>query len=96
MRVSSTTQWVAVDWGTSNVRAWGIAAEGSHSFAVGSDKCMGKLARAVFPSVRNELSGDRVSGPTDVVICGMAGARQGWMGAPNEGEPAALPGSDRR
>ena len=90
--MSSSTQWVAVDWGTSNVRAWGIADDGSHTFAVGSDKGMGKIARADFPSVLKELIGERVSGPTDVVICGMAGARQGWMEAPYVDTPADLHG----
>ena len=47
--MNTDTEWVAVDWGTSNVRAWGIAADGSHTFAVGSDKGMGKLARGDFP-----------------------------------------------
>jgi 2-dehydro-3-deoxygalactonokinase len=84
------TQWVAVDWGTSNVRAWGIAADGSQSFAVGSDKGMGKLARADFPSVLNELIGPQVEGPVEIVICGMAGARQGWLEAPYLETPASL------
>lgn len=90
--MSSSTQWVAVDWGTSNVRAWGIAPGGSHTFSAGSDKGMGKIARADFPSVLNELIGDRVSGATDVVICGMAGARQGWLEAPYVDTPADLHG----
>jgi len=90
--VASGTEWVAVDWGTSNVRAWGIAGDGSHTFAVGSDKGMGKLARADFPSVLNELIGGRVAGPTEVIICGMAGARQGWMEAPYVDTPADLHG----
>ena len=90
--MASGTEWVAVDWGTSNVRAWGIAGDGSHTFAVGSDKGMGKLARADFPSVLNELIGGRVAGPTEVIICGMAGARQGWMEAPYVDTPADLHG----
>ena len=88
--MTSQTDWVAVDWGTSNVRAWGISADGSHTFAVGSDKGMGKIARAEFPSVLNELIGDKVSGKADVIICGMAGARQGWMEAPYVDTPADL------
>jgi 2-dehydro-3-deoxygalactonokinase len=83
-------EWVAVDWGTSNVRAWGIAADGSHTFAVGNDKGMGKIARADFPGVLNELIGPEVAGAVDVVICGMAGARQGWLEAPYVETPASL------
>ncbi|HEX4297306.1 MAG TPA: 2-dehydro-3-deoxygalactonokinase, partial [Devosia sp.] len=87
------TQWVAVDWGTSNVRAWGIAADGSQTFAASSDKGMGKIARADYPGVLDTLVGDRLGGvaaPIDVVVCGMAGARQGWMEAPYLDAPANL------
>ena len=88
--MAAKAEWVAVDWGTSNVRAWGIAADGSHTFSVGSDKGMGKLTRAEFPNVLNELIGTEVDGTLDVVICGMAGARQGWMEAPYVETPASL------
>ena len=88
--MAAKTEWVAVDWGTSNVRAWGIAADGSQSFSVGSDKGMGKLTRAEFPNVLNELIGQQVDDAVDVVICGMAGARQGWLEAPYVDTPASL------
>jgi 2-dehydro-3-deoxygalactonokinase len=88
--LADTAEWVAVDWGTSNVRAWGIAADGSTAFAVGSDKGMGRLQRPEFPGVLDELIGDRVGGNVDVVICGMAGARQGWLEAPYLDTPADL------
>lgn len=88
--MAAKTEWVAVDWGTSNVRGWGIAADGSHTFSVSSDKGMGKIARADFPSVLNELIGKQVGGSADVVICGMAGARQGWLEAPYVETPASL------
>lgn len=88
--MAAKTEWVAVDWGTSNVRAWGIAADSSHTFSVGSDKGMGKIARADFPNVLNELIGSQVDGSVDVVICGMAGARQGWLEAPYVETPASL------
>jgi 2-dehydro-3-deoxygalactonokinase len=90
------TEWVAVDWGTSNVRAWGIATDGSQTFAVSSDKGMGKIVQADFPTVLDALIEGEVDGlgdveaPLDVVICGMAGARQGWMEAPYLDTPANL------
>jgi 2-dehydro-3-deoxygalactonokinase len=88
--VAGKTEWVAVDWGTSNVRAWGIDAEGDISFATGSDKGMGRIGRADFPAVLDELIGALVEGRTDVLICGMAGARQGWLEAPYLDTPANL------
>jgi 2-dehydro-3-deoxygalactonokinase len=84
------TEWVAVDWGTSNVRAWGIAADGSHSFETASDKGMGKIARADYAGVLEGLIGAKVTAGADVVVCGMAGARQGWLEAPYLDTPASL------
>ena len=88
--MNSNTEWVAVDWGTSNVRAWGIAADGSHSFSTEADRGMGKISRADYPAVLAELIGDNAPAGTDTVICGMAGARQGWLEAPYLETPADL------
>ena len=88
--MKSNTEWVAVDWGTSNVRAWGIAADGSHSFSTQSDRGMGKISRADYPAVLADLIGENAPAGTDAVICGMAGARQGWLEAPYLDTPADL------
>ena len=84
------TDWIAVDWGTSNVRAWGIASDGSETFAAQSDKGMGKIARADYPDVLAGLIGDNAAAGTRVIVCGMAGARQGWLEAPYLDTPADL------
>jgi len=88
--VTADTEWVAVDWGTSNVRAWGLAADGTETFAAQSDKGMGKITPADYPAVLDELIADRAAPGADVLICGMAGARQGWREAPYLDVPAAL------
>lgn len=90
--MASQPEWVAVDWGTSNVRAWGIAGDSSHTFAVSADKGMGRITKADYPAVLDELIGSQTDGsaPIDVVICGMAGARQGWIEAPYLDTPADL------
>lgn len=88
--MAAAAEWVAVDWGTSNVRAWGLATDGSVTFSAGADKGMGKIARADFPGVLRELVSGRVTPGADVVICGMAGARQGWVEAPYLDTPANL------
>ena len=88
-------EWVAVDWGTSNLRAWGIGPGGAILFAKSSDQGMGKLARDAFPGVLEALLVNEIEpvGPAvDVVICGMAGARQGWLEAPYLDAPADLGG----
>jgi len=90
--LSGTIAWVAVDWGTSNLRGWGVAADGSILAAASSEKGMGKLAPAEFPAALEELMGNLgVAGASaDVLVCGMAGARQGWMEAPYLEAPADL------
>lgn len=84
--------WIAVDWGTSNLRAWGINAAGAVVAAGGSDQGMGKLTREHFPVALTAVVAQMVppSGPIDVVICGMAGARQGWLEAPYLEAPTDL------
>jgi 2-dehydro-3-deoxygalactonokinase len=77
--MAAGTEWIAVDWGTSNVRAWGIAADGSQTFSASSDKGMGRIGRADYPAVLEALIGEQASSTVDVVICGMAGhGRAGW------------------
>ncbi|MSU88894.1 2-keto-3-deoxy-galactonokinase [Rhodobacteraceae bacterium 2CG4] len=77
-----TADWIAVDWGTSNLRAW--AMQGDRPVAAGgSDKGMGALAPEQFEAALLESVSDWLGdGPTPVVACGMVGARQGWTEAP--------------
>lgn len=87
--------WVAVDWGTSNLRAWGIGAMGEILFSRSSSQGMGKLSRDAYPAALTDLLAGEIapSGPPlDVLICGMAGARQGWIEAPYLDAPAELDG----
>ena len=39
--MTETVDWVAVDWGTSNLRAWGIGPDGAVTFEKTSPKGMG-------------------------------------------------------
>jgi 2-dehydro-3-deoxygalactonokinase len=91
--VSKSTSWIAVDWGTSNLRAWGIGRDGEIAFAASSDKGMGRLARDQFPAALTEVihaGGGRTDEPAEVLITGMAGARQGWIEAPYLEAPTDL------
>ena len=93
--MTESVDWVAVDWGTSNLRGWGIAADGSVVFEKTSPKGMGKLAREEFPAALAELLEGVIparSGKLEVLICGMAGARQGWLEAPYLEAPTDLRG----
>lgn len=85
--------WIAVDWGTSNVRAWGIGEDGSVVFTAASDQGMSRLARGDYAGVLSQLLAEHQNGKaTDVMICGMAGARQGWKEAPYLDVPTDLRG----
>lgn len=73
--------WIAVDWGTSNLRAWAMGPEGVLAEAV-SDEGMGKLSRDGFEPALLRLIGPWLAGAPMVVACGMVGSRQGWCEAP--------------
>jgi 2-dehydro-3-deoxygalactonokinase len=75
------SHWVAVDWGTSRLRAWLM--EGARAVdRAASDDGMGRLAPAAFEPALLRLIGPWLAdGPVDVVACGMVGARQGWIEA---------------
>lgn len=86
-------EWIAVDWGTSNVRAWGLAGDGSVVFSSSSDQGMGRLVPGDYPAVLNQLLAQHDARTlTEVLICGMAGAKQGWKEAPYLDVPADLSG----
>ncbi len=93
--MSNALDWVAVDWGTSNFRAWGIAANGAVLFEHDSPKGMGKLTREEFAPALLEVLGPAAearNGELQVLICGMAGAKQGWLEAPYLEAPVDLRG----
>jgi 2-dehydro-3-deoxygalactonokinase len=81
--------WIAVDWGTSNLRAWGIGADGEVVAEASSDQGMGKLERSGFEPALLELVGDWLpqGSQTLVIACGMVGARQGWIEVPYRQAP---------
>jgi 2-dehydro-3-deoxygalactonokinase len=75
--------WIAVDWGTSHLRAWAMGETGVLARAE-SDDGMGGLSRdgfepALLALVADWLAPDRA---THAIACGMVGSRQGWVEAP--------------
>lgn len=88
--------WIAADWGTSNLRVWAMAADGSVLDSRGSDQGMGRLSPdgfepALLALISDWLDGTRVM---PVIACGMVGARQGWTEAayrPVPCPPVGLP-----
>lgn len=74
--------WIAVDWGTSNLRAWAMGETGILDHAT-SEKGMGKLQPDQFEAALLEVAEPWLSGQgaSLVLACGMVGARQGWTEA---------------
>lgn len=81
--------WIAVDWGTSNLRAWRIGPDGAVMEARSSDQGMGRLAPDGFDPALRALVGDWMQDAPQILICGMAGARQGWIEAAYRSVPCA-------
>ena len=90
--MSGTADWIAVDWGTSNLRLWALDATGEVIAERASDQGMGRLTPDQFETVLLDLCDGLLDAArcTDVVICGMAGARQGWAEAPYLAVPIAM------
>lgn len=81
--------WIAVDWGTSNVRAWAMDGGDNILDHASSPLGMNAIASDDTLSFEGVLIGliDRwlprdATVRVQVVICGMAGAKQGWLEAP--------------
>lgn len=84
-----TAEWIAVDWGTSNLRAFAMRGETVLAEAQ-SDNGMSRLEKSEFaPALMALIDGWLGEGVTDVVACGMVGARQGWVEAPYGTVPSA-------
>ncbi|WP_239113623.1 2-dehydro-3-deoxygalactonokinase [Shimia biformata] len=80
-------EWIAVDWGTSHLRAWAMQ-DGAPLATGDSTKGMGRLAPDEFePALLEVIGGWLKDGGTDVICCGMVGARQGWQEAPYSAVP---------
>ena len=82
--------WIAADWGTSNLRVWAMGANGVQAQAESADG-MGRLESAGFEPallrlIDPWLQAGRV---TPVFACGMVGARQGWVEATYRAVPCA-------
>lgn len=79
-----TLDWIAVDWGTTNLRAWAMNRSGevlgeTHSGAGMSSARETGFETALLASISDWLS---PGGTTLILAAGMVGARQGWIEAP--------------
>lgn len=90
----SNVDWIAADWGTTNLRVWGMSSSGTVMATAQSDKGMGALDRDGFEPALLELVGDWINERTPVIACGMVGSRQGWAEAGYNQTPCKTFGMD--
>ncbi|WP_082496666.1 2-dehydro-3-deoxygalactonokinase [Aminobacter sp. DSM 101952] len=82
---------VAVDWGTSSFRAWLLARDGKVLAESRGPEGMTHCVTSGFePVLRAHLVKLAAPASLPILICGMAGARQGWVEAPYVDAPTRL------
>ena len=81
--VEEQIDWFAVDWGTSQLRVWGLTSVGKVLFQTSSDKGAGTLQQHEFEGALQKIISQQIPNKLEVpvIICGMAGSRQGWKEA---------------
>lgn len=83
--------FVAVDWGTSSFRAWLMAADGHVLADTRGPEGMLHCASSGFaPVLAEHVARLGATQHLPVLICGMAGAKQGWVEAPYLHTPTRL------
>lgn len=90
-RHSGKVSYVAVDWGTTSFRLWSLGADGELLDRTSGPYGMSGLAKDAFgPVLEKKMSRLGLSNKVPAVICGMAGAKQGWHEAPYLSAPTPL------
>lgn len=79
----SEAEFVAVDWGTSSFRLWVIGSDGRVLASTRGSQGMSRLKQDEFgPVLEGYLAELGVGAGIPALVCGMAGAAQGWCEAP--------------
>lgn len=89
-RSSAAVALLAIDWGTTSARAYGIDrggdVVGQHATSLG----LQQVAPGGFPAALREVLGEWAELPVPRIACGMVGSRQGWVEAPYQVCPVRL------
>ncbi len=74
-------EWLAVDWGTSRLRVWGINAAGEVIAEKSTENGATNLEKDMFEPILLDVAADFLKNDkkTPALICGMAGARNRWQ-----------------
>ena len=83
--------WIGLDWGTSNLRAFAMRNDGTVLAEARSDQGMSHVAPSEFEAaLRATIKDWNLPHPCRVIACGMLGARQGWQEAPYRSVPCSV------
>jgi 2-dehydro-3-deoxygalactonokinase len=80
--------FIAVDWGTTNRRAWRVGPSGTVSEEFDDDKGVLSVEREAFPLAVTEIRGRL--GDLPLLMAGMVGSNRGWVEAPYVPCPAGI------
>ncbi|MES1937738.1 2-dehydro-3-deoxygalactonokinase [Salinisphaera hydrothermalis] len=88
----NTARLIALDWGTSSLRAWLLGEEGEVIDARAAKRGIMQVEDGDFAGVYREIVGDwiAVHGELPALACGMIGSRGGWAEAEYVDCPAEL------
>ncbi|MGR5076377.1 2-dehydro-3-deoxygalactonokinase [Photobacterium swingsii] len=83
--------WIAVDWGTTNFRAFLMSDTGECLDKIQQAKGLLSVAQDQFPQVFDELISrwNGIYGHLPVIMAGMVGSQQGWREVPYVHAPAS-------
>ena len=75
---------IAVDWGTTRLRAWLLGADGAAHARILSDTGVQSVAAGGFPGAIEAACGGWLAAhpAVPVLMAGMVGSRNGWREAP--------------
>lgn len=93
----SQPDWLAADWGTSRLRIWAMGADGQVIGRQFGESGMSRISKDKFEVAFLKLAEPFLSKNVklDVICCGMAGSRQGWLEASYVEVPCHPPGIER-
>lgn len=91
MNQNSKPAIAAVDWGTTRLRVWLLDGKGAVlDERRGDEGLLTAQHKGFAPILDNHLASMGAAADLPAIVCGMAGARQGWVEAPYVDVPASL------
>lgn len=86
--VASAPALVALDWGSTQLRAWLVGADGTVLQERRSDGGASRLQHGAFQAAYEALAADWLALELPAIACGMVGSAHGWVEAPYLACPA--------